>query len=203
MPARVHFGAWYVLPSLWSARLACILVGMRIDQELLATLEASAAEDIDAMARELERAFVSWAEAIGPATLGAVAFYFAGAEIEPYVPSDAWAHGFASAAFDGARFRPGARLFREKPAFTPRPLVALHDALLAAYDEGREADVEQLEGLEPRAVELTIDRVRAALETARGSDAFRRLRTSHRLLFAVTPGHDEPTVPILDLEIPT
>ncbi len=167
-------------------------------EALWAQVESSKPSDVEGMTQELVAAFGAWRKGLAQ-PLGAVAFYFAGAEVEPYVPSDAWSHGFASATLQDGRLR-GERLFREGRGFTPRPLRALHDALLEAAEAGPTADEAALDALKQPVVALTLARLTEALRRATADAAFSALTGVRPFRFFATPGHDEPTVPVLELE---
>ena len=76
----------------------------------------------DAMLAELRRAIGTYGARAGGRAYAAVRLQFAGTDVAPYVATEVWADGLADVSS-------GVRVFREAPAFTPRWLQALADAV--------------------------------------------------------------------------
>ena len=119
------------------------------------------------------------------APISAIRFYWAGTEIEPWVPSDVWCDGWLSHRYEETPDRNvlvhGAANFHACGGFDLGPIGEL---LLAAEDD----DARKL------LVLGSIDLVESALAIAVQTPAFARIPKLDPFEFFATPGHDEPSV---------
>ena len=112
--------------------------------------------------------------------ISAIRFYWAGAEVEPWVPSTVWGDGWLTHRFDGTKLTHGPANFHDCGGFDLGPIAEL----LLDADEDAQKEL----------VLLSIDLTERALAIATKTDAFARLAKREGFEFFATPGHDEPSV---------
>ena len=144
---------------------------------------------------ELETSLADWTRAMTKAPAGAglaaVSFFYAGAEIAPYLPQDVWADGLAEVKRDGDRLTRGARHFREYAAFA---LCVIGEHLSELGEDEAFHDTPEGDALARALVLRSFVWLRAALRRLRATPAFAALPVTDDFVFLASPGHDEPWV---------
>jgi len=159
------------------------------------------------IASELERSFLQYADpqfvnpqartAEGVRPLQGVLFYYAGAEVEPYVPVQAWGVGIADAEVT-SRAGTLRRVKKKAVNFSDCGGYDLGKAATRLYEVAEEdLALDDRRGYDDVYKAVILDSFRLAklaLRHAVETDAFRQLPQRAPFHFWATPGHDEPTV---------
>lgn len=142
---------------------------------------------------ELTTSLADWTRAMTKAPAGArlaaVSFFYAGAEVAPYLPQDVWADGLAEVKRDGQRLTRGARHFREYAAFA---LCVVGERLAELGDDEPFHDSPEGDALARALVLRSFVWLRAALVRLRATPGFAALPVTDDFVFLASPGHDEP-----------
>ncbi len=151
--------------------------------------------DGEAVVRELERELLRSFElyrglTAGKGPLSALKFYWAGADISPYIPTEAWGSGYSGHDFDGSALRPHGALFHDRGGFPVEPLPLLHDAA----EDGPLSDHARFDALRELFRLQSFEWAALALERAVASEAFRALPITRPFPIFGQGGHDEDTV---------
>ncbi|NNC20246.1 hypothetical protein HJC22_31450 [Corallococcus exiguus] len=147
--------------------------------------------EILALKGALEKSFAMYAGKVSAVDrLSVLQFSWIGADVAPWVPTQAWGAGYAGHTLQDGEFRPERVLFRELEGFDPSPLPLLGDAAEdpAVQDHARFDELRSLFLL--RSFEWTS----LALARAVDSPEFRGLPTTAPFYFLGRGGHDEPRV---------
>jgi len=145
--------------------------------------------DEDAAVRAICAQLVSSARrwAALPDEASCVRFHFAGADVEPWIPSEAWANVYGDHAIVDGRFKPR-RLLREAiGGFDPIPLSTI---LVRAANDGDDVDDDVRALFVAKSLELAA----RALADPQVEVACRDVKMRRPFPFFATPGHGEPTV---------
>ena len=164
---------------------------------LLTALDGLDEEPIVAgMLADLERSFASYARR--GSELAAIVWTWAGAEVEPYVPTDVWGNGYG--AYEDTESSEANELTVRELAFSASGgfgFAPLDEWLvdLAARPALEAIGVQQpaTKLVVARTLELAARALRRSVETA----AFRALPRRTPFAFFARPGHDEPVVRLL------
>lgn len=142
---------------------------------------------------ELTTSLADWTRAMTKAPAGArlaaVSFFYAGAEVAPYLPQDVWADGLAEVKRDGERLTRGARHFREYAAFA---LCVVGERLAELGEDEAFHETPEGDALARALVLRSFVWLRAALHRLRAAPAFAALPVTDDFVFLASPGHDEP-----------
>jgi len=147
--------------------------------------------EIARIAGELETSFRMYADPRYVKKVGepisAIRFYWAGTEVDPFVPSTVWGDGWLSHRYEETEDRNvlahGLSNFHECGGFDLGPIA---DLLV-------DADEDRIKHLVLRSIHLA----ERALAIAVKTDAFARLAKREGFELFATPGHDEPSVRLL------
>lgn len=144
---------------------------------------------------ELSTSLADWTRAMTKAPAGArlaaVSFFYAGAEVAPYLPQDVWADGLAELKRDAEVIKRGARHFREHAAFA---LCVVGERLTELGEDEAFHDSPAGDALAKALVLKSFVWLRAALPRLRALPAFAALPVTDDFVFIASPGHDEPWV---------
>lgn len=171
------------------AKLRTKLHGIEVAAPLIEQLDAldsdSAVADI---VLQLESSFVRYRDLLAtrPQPITAIRFYWAGAEIEPWVPSQAMGNVYAGATL----------LLDSSGGFDPTPLPILCDAIADSAPLGDHAAFADLKAL---FVAESLELARRAIELAAAGEPFAALATARPFEFFATPGHGEAKLLVLRL----
>lgn len=140
--------------------------------------------DLDAAVAEVRAQIeASFARYRGLANISSIVFYWAGAEVAPYVPSDVMGKVYA-----------GTRLLADSVGgFAPIPLTLL---AAACEDDPSLADDDALVA---RYLAASLDIAQRAVALAVTSEAFAALSIARPFRIVAAPGHDEPKLVLLEL----
>lgn len=144
---------------------------------------------IAAIARDLDATFTLYrARLVGePRPITTIRFYWAGAEIEPWVPSVVMGNVYVARAL----------ILDSTGGFDPTPMSILYDALIETPELG---DTDAFGDLRRGFVAASVELARRAVAIAVGGEAFAALSTARPFEVLATPGHDTPRLPLLRLE---
>jgi hypothetical protein len=133
---------------------------------------------VAAIVKELDASFTRYKKLLGDKSITAINFYWAGAEIEPFIPSDVMGNVYAGRTL----------LLDSTGGFTPIPLPALHAA--EAFDDDALTELFMAASIElaKRAVAVAVER-----------EPFRAMTTARPFQITATPGHDVPRLTLLAL----
>ena len=167
------------------------LRGVAIAAPLLEELEALDPEvAVAEIVRQLDQSFLRYAGLLAkqpPQQITAIRFYWAGAEIAPWVPSAVMGNVHA-----------GRKLLLDScGGFDPTPLEILCDALADTPELG---DDDALGDLEHLFVATSLELAARAVAVAARGEPFAALPTTRPFDFVATPGHDSPDELLLRLE---
>lgn len=139
------------------------------------------------IARELETTFVRYATLLARSRpITSIDFYWAGSEIEPWIPSEVMANVYV-----------GEQLALDSTGgFTPIPLQILVDAVL---DEPDLDELTAFDDLRARFMARSLELAARAVTIAAAGNAFAALSTARPFRFIATPGHDEREIVLLEL----
>lgn len=167
---------------------------LRVNELAAPLIEALEAFDrtraIEAIVRELDASFRDYREELarkGAMEVTAITLYWAGAEIEPWVPSTVMGNVYAGRT----------RVLDSAGGFEPEPLSILCDAL-ADSEELRDSEV--FDGLKELFVLESIEIAREAVASAVQSTAFAALRTARPFEVLAIPGHDRRKLLLVRLD---
>lgn len=169
------------------AKLREVAIAVPLVEALEATdPEAAIAEIV----RQLEESFLLYAARLAsrpPQPITQIRFYWAGAEIEPWVPSAVMGNVYAGRTL----------LLDSCGGFDPTPLEILCDALADTPELG---DHDALGELAHLFVATSLERAARAVAIATRGAPFAALSTARPFDFVATPGHDTPHELLLRLE---
>jgi hypothetical protein len=135
------------------------------------------AKAIAGIVKELDKSFTRYAkEAEKPITK--IDFYWAGAEVAPWVPADVWGNVYANKEL----------LLDSAGGFTPTPLPILYDV---AEELG---DHEAFDDLRDLFVAKSLHLAQQAIAKAARGKPFAAMTLGEPFTIVGTPGHDEPSV---------
>jgi hypothetical protein len=167
------------------------LRGVAIAAPLLDALDALDPEvAIAEIVRQLDRSFLLYAARLAsrpPLPITQICFYWAGAEIAPWVPSLVMGNVYADQTL----------LLDSCGGFDPTPLEILCDALADTPELGEDAAFDDLEHL---FVATSLELAARAVAIAARGVPFAALSTIRPFDFVATPGHDTKDVLLLHLE---
>lgn len=147
---------------------------------------------VRAMERELDDAFAIYRGLVqGKPPLSSIRFYWAGDDVEPWVPSDVWGTGYTSHALEGGHGTRRETLFRDRGSFTPEPLLILFDAA-----DGSDTLVEHASFWDVKSLFVLQSFQWAALALRRATtrEPFLGLSTHRPFVLLGTGGHDQGEV---------
>jgi hypothetical protein len=167
------------------------LRGVAIAAPLLEALEAIDLEAaIAEIVRQLDQSFLLYAERLASRSLQPITkirFYWAGAEIAPWVPSVVMGNVYAGRTL----------LLDSCGGFDPTPLEILCDALADTPELGDDAALGDLEHL---FIATSLELAARAVTIAARGGPFAALSTARPFDFVATPGHDTENELLLRLE---
>ncbi|QSQ20330.1 hypothetical protein JY651_34450 [Pyxidicoccus parkwayensis] len=185
-----------------------VLVAQDLDEDLVTTMASQLVRSFRmyCQPRHLKPEAYIWEERAGGRVarirpLSAIRFYWAGAEVHPYVPQTVWGegaihHSYSETESDN-QLDFGATNFDSCGGFE---LGALGDALLElAEDEEIRRRADAYVPLKKLLVVRSLQCARMALQRAVGDEAFGALPRVMPFQFFATPGHDAPSCLLLDV----
>lgn len=152
-------------------------------------LEKNSDSEIASICEDFIRSFGHWKKHIdGSFPFVAVRFYWAGAEVEPFIPTAVWSYAYGGDPFQGVVGKAKKVFFKEGPAFEPNSLIQL------ANGELGEIPHHLFDSIKDLYVTNSLIVVSKALSLIKEHPQFLSLRPSYPFHFIATPGHDEPPI---------
>lgn len=159
----------------------------------------NAAIEVDCIQSELVDGFQRYGVEVrnsGSPGLSCIAFYWAGGEIAPWVPTTVVADGFSDFQYtqngDHCEFKPRDRIFHFQSAFELGEVGEILNHVAESEDLKRSALRDLLEKM---LILKSLEYASEALVMATRSDSFEKLpKRGEDFCFFATPGHDEPTI---------
>lgn len=150
---------------------------------------------VDEIEQDLIQSFTDWRNKIDAShDFVAVRFYWAGAEVEPFIPSDVWSYAYGGSAFNGIEGKAKKVFFKEQSAFAPQALIAL------VNNEAGPLPAPLFDAVKSLFVTSSLCWAAMALWRLKDHPSFKALKPKLPFNFIATPGHDEEPVLLCTLE---
>lgn len=152
-------------------------------------LESHGESEIEHVRENLVESFQKWKAHIdGSVPFVAVRFYWAGAEVDPYIPSTVWSYLYGGDSFQGLDSKAKKIFLKEGPAFEPTSLVKLSNGELGKIPDHLFHQVKDIY------ITSSLIFASKALNLIKEHPQFLALNPLFPFHFIATSGHDEPPI---------